>query len=56
MADDELKAKLKEVIDLAFFSQLLGMDYDKERDFSSSAVYEFIEAGENTVEDMVDAL
>lgn len=56
MADDELKAKLKEVIDMAFFSQLLGMDHGEEREFSSSAVYGVIEAGENTVEDMVDAL
>ncbi|OGE47238.1 hypothetical protein PENARI_c053G03049 [Penicillium arizonense] len=56
MADDELKAKLKQVIDMAIFSQLLEMDDDEVREFSSSAVYEIIEAGENTVEDMDKAL
>lgn len=56
MADDELKDKLKQVIDMAVFSQLLEMDDDERREFSSSAVYGFIDAAENTVEDMVEAL
>lgn len=56
MADNERKAKLKEVIDMAIFSQLLEMDHGEDRDFSSSAVYGFLEAGENSIGDMVEAL
>ncbi|OQE10078.1 hypothetical protein PENFLA_c095G11032 [Penicillium flavigenum] len=56
MADNELTTKLKEVIDMGIFSRLLEMDHSEERDFSSLAVYGFLEAGENTVGDMVEAL
>mgnify|MGYP006868028292 CR=1 FL=1 len=56
MVDDELNAKLKQVIEMAVFSQMLEMDDHEERTFSSSALYGSIETSENTVEDMDEAL
>ncbi|KAJ5277617.1 hypothetical protein N7524_003770 [Penicillium chrysogenum] len=55
MVDDELNAKLKQVIEMAVFSQMLEMDDHEERTFSSSALYGSIETSENTVEDMDEA-
>ncbi|KAJ5825290.1 hypothetical protein N7474_002428, partial [Penicillium riverlandense] len=45
-------AKLKQVVDMAVFSQLLEMDDDED----SSALYGFIDTDPNTVEDMNEAL
>lgn len=56
MAADKLEHKLKQVFDMAIFSRLLGMDDDEGRGFSSSSLYIFTEIGENTLEDMVEAL
>ncbi|KAJ6050165.1 hypothetical protein N7499_006310 [Penicillium canescens] len=52
MEISELNSKLKEVFDMAVFSQLLEMDEEKDRKISSTALYSFIEKGEQQVDVM----
>ncbi|KAJ5127853.1 hypothetical protein N7448_008632 [Penicillium atrosanguineum] len=56
MGDDQFKTKLKRVLDMTVFSQLLEMDYEENRKTSSKALYGFIERADKIVEDMEHAL
>lgn len=56
MAYNGLSTRLRQIIDMNVFSELLETDDTEERNASSSAVYRFIEAGENTLEGMNQAL
>ncbi|KAJ5318367.1 hypothetical protein N7476_004787 [Penicillium atrosanguineum] len=56
MGDDQFKTKLKRILDMTVFSQLLEMDYEENRKTSSKALYGFIERADKIVEDMEHAL
>jgi osomolarity two-component system phosphorelay intermediate protein YPD1 len=46
----ELNSTLKDVFDMAVFSQLLEMDEEEDRKNSSTALYSFIEKSEEQVD------
>lgn len=52
MEISELNSKLKDVFDMAVFSRLLEMDEEEDRKISSTALYSFIEKGEEQVDVM----
>ncbi|KAJ5195489.1 uncharacterized protein N7498_008927 [Penicillium cinerascens] len=56
VAANELSTTLKDVFDLAVFSQLLEMDEEEDRKISSTSLYGFIESGEEKVDTMDHAL
>lgn len=56
MEINELSAKLKDVFDMAIFSQLLEMDEEEDRKISSTALYGFIERCEEKADIMEYAL
>ena len=56
MEENELNTKLKDVLDMTVFSQLLEMDEEEHRRKSSTALYGFIENAEGEMGDMIYAL
>lgn len=56
MEAKHFETMLKPSLDLTKFSQLLEMDHEESRMTSSTALYEFIERAEKTVDDMKHAL
>ncbi|KAJ5455025.1 hypothetical protein N7530_002365 [Penicillium desertorum] len=56
MEKNELNIKLKGVLDMTVFSQLLEMDEEEDRKSSSTALYGFIERGQEKVDYMEIAL
>jgi osomolarity two-component system phosphorelay intermediate protein YPD1 len=56
MERNELNIKLKEVLDMTVFSQILEMDEEEARESSSTALYGFLERGKEKVDFMEIAL
>lgn len=56
MENNELYIKLKGVLDMTVFSQLLEMDEEDDRKSSSAALYGFIEGSQEKVDYMTIAL